>query len=247
MEDLLLRRIMKSPPMKEYITPGSTPVVAFGNPLTAKVATVGINPAANEFLDGKGNLLSGDSRRLADFESLGIQEYSEIDESVARTVLNESNTYFLRDESVYRWFGALQKYVLDPLGFSFKEASAAHLDLVQWSTDPVWGKIQDDAARDLLIQDDIRFLGEMLGAGSYSRVFLNGSTVVDTLQEFGLVDIEEVGLTPLGKKGKQSSLWKGRVVGTESLCLGWGLNLQHSQTTPENKELLSQWIIENAK
>ena len=245
MENLLLQRIMKSPPMKEYITPGSTPVVAFGNPMTAKVATIGINPAAQEFLDGKGNLLAEESRRLADFRSLGIEAYSEMNESLARKVLEESNSYFRKDESVYRWFGDLQTYVLEPLGFSFKDSTAAHLDLVQWSTAPVWGQIDDHTARDTLIQDDIRFLGEMLRAGSYGFVFMNGSKVVGTLQKFGLVEIQQVGLTPLGKKGKQSPLWKGRVVGTDSVCLGWGLNLQHSQTTPENKALLRKWIGEN--
>lgn len=247
MEDLLLRRIMKSPPISEYITPGSTPVVAFGNPMTAKVATIGINPSSREFLDAKGNLLSEDNRRLADFAYLGIKSHSEIDRSVARRVLDESNSYFQRAESVYQWFEPLQKYVLDPVKASFRESTAAHLDLVQWSTAPVWGAIKDAKARELLIQDDIRFLGEMLNEGSYQVVFMNGSTVVKTLEKFGLVEIQQAGWTPLGKGTKQSALWKGRVVGSDSICLGWSLNLQHYQTTEENKKLLNKWIGENTR
>jgi hypothetical protein len=92
MEDLLLQRIMKSPPIKEYITPGSTPVVAFGNPITARVATVGINPSSQEFVNRKGDLLTGEKRRLADFQSLGIKSYSEIDENIAQKKLEESNS-----------------------------------------------------------------------------------------------------------------------------------------------------------
>lgn len=238
---------MKSPPIKEYITPGSTPVVAFGNPITAKVATLGINPSSREFLDAKGNLLSEENRRLADFQSLGIKSHSEITGSVAKKVLEESNSYFHRDESVYQWFEPLQKYVLDPAGASFKDSSAAHLDLVQWSTAPVWGAIKDSKARDLLIQDDIRFLGEILRAGSYKVLFMNGSTVVNTMLKFGLVEIEQQGFTPLGKAGKKSALWTGRVKGTDTVCLGWNLNLQHYQTTESNRESLRVWITVQVK
>ena len=242
MEELLLQRIMKAPPIQEYITPGSTPVVAFGNPMTAKVATVGINPSSREFLDAKGNLLAEDNRRLADYQSLGIKSHTDITPDIAKRVLEESNSYFTRDESVYQWFEPLQKYVLDPAGVSFRDSSAAHLDLVQWSTAPVWGAIKDSKARDLLIQDDIRFLGEMLQAGSYRTLFMNGSTVVRTLEKFGLVEIEQDGWTPLGKGIKKSALWKGRVLGSNTTCLGWSLNLQHYQTTEENKRQLSKWI-----
>jgi hypothetical protein len=162
-------------------------------------------------------------------------------------VLEESNSYFRRDESIYKWFEPLQTYVLDPVKASFRDSTAAHLDLVQWSTAPVWGAIKDTKARDLLIQDDIRFLGEMLKAASYKVVFMNGSTVVKTLEKFGLVEIEQDGWTPLGKGTKKSSLWKGRVNGSDAVCLGWSLNLQHYQTTNENKEQLSRWVSHAAK
>jgi len=242
MEDLLLQRIMKAPPIREYITPESTPVVAFGNPLTAKVATIGINPSSREFLDAKGQLLSEANRRLADFRYLGIKSHSEIDETVAKKILEESNSYFKRDDSVYQWFAPLQKYVLEPAKASFRDSTATHLDLVQWSTDPVWGSIDDSNARNALIKDDIRFLEELLRSSSYQIVFMNGATVVKTLQKFGLVELEQDGWTPLGKGTKKSALWKGRIVGSGATCLGWSLNLQHYQTTEANKEALNSWI-----
>lgn len=49
---------------------GSTPVVAFGDPTLATVATLGINPSASEFLKD-GALRTGAERRLATLESLG--------------------------------------------------------------------------------------------------------------------------------------------------------------------------------
>lgn len=242
MKDMLLERIMKTPPLEEYLTPQSTPVVAFGDPIRAQVATLGINPSSREFLDGKGQLLSEENRRLADFRSLGIESYSEMTLDHAAQVLEDSNTYFQRDESVYKWFEPLEKYVLKPAGSSFRYSSAVHLDLVQWSTAPVWGAIKDTQARDLLIRDDIRFLGEMLRAGSFKVLFLNGSTVVNTVLKFGLVELEQRGFTSLGKAGKSSALWRGKVRGTDTVCLGWNLNLQHYQTTESNREQLSVWI-----
>jgi hypothetical protein len=247
MKQLLLDRILKAPPIQEYITPQSTPVVAFGNPMIAEVATLGINPSSREFLDAKGNLLTEENRRLADFRSLGIQNHAQMTSLHAEKVLENSNNYFKKDSTVYKWFEPLERFVLNTVGTSFRDSTATHLDLVQWSTAPVWGAIKDKTARELLIRDDIRFLGQMLGAGSYRVLFMNGSTVVNTMVKFGLVDIEQQGFTPLGKSGKTSALWTGRVRDTDTICLGWNLNLQHYQTTESNREHLRDWITSRVK
>lgn len=247
MKDLLIDRILKAPPIDQYITPQSTPVVAFGDPIKAQVATLGINPSSREFLDAKGQLLSGENRRLADFRSLGINHHKEMTSGHAEQVLQDSNNYFNRDETVYKWFEPLERYVLNPISASFRDSSAAHLDLVQWSTAPVWGAIKDKALREVLIRDDIGFLGEMLRSGSYKYLFLNGSTVVNTIVKFGLIELEQDGFTPIGKSGKKSALWKGVVRGTSTICLGWNLNLQHYQTTESNREQLSVWIQDQVK
>ena len=241
-KDLLIDRILKAPPINDYITPGSTPVVAFGDPIKARVATLGINPSSREFLDAKGKLLSGKNRRLADFESLGIKKHTELTKSHAEKVLQDSNNYFQNDQTIYKWFEPLENYVLGSVGASFRDYSATHLDLVQWSTAPVWGAIKDKSARELLIRDDIRFLGELLRASQYELLFLNGSTVVNTMLKFGFVEIEQRGFTPLGNTGKKSALWSGTVRGTSTKCLGWNLNLQHYQTTESNRENLQVWI-----
>lgn len=247
MQKLLLQRIMKSPPIKDYITPGSTPVVAFGNPITARVATVGINPSSQEFVNKKGVLLTGEKRRLADFQSLGINSYSEIDEKIAQKILEESNSYFQRDESVYDWFRPLEKYVLEPTGTKYSDSSATHLDLVQWSTAPVWRRIREKSTQEILIKDDIRFLAELIQQSEYEIVFLNGGTVVKNLVKHGVVHLAQDGFTPLGKAGKKSALWIGNVIGSKSVCLGWNLNLQQEQTTQSNKEDLRSWISERIK
>ena len=245
MKKLLIDRILKAPPISKYITPGSTPVVAFGDPIRAEIATVGINPSSREFLDAKGKLLTGSDRRLADFNSLGIKSLSELNSQLAERVLEDSNDYFQKEETIYKWFEPLEKYVLSPLGSSFRDYSATHLDLVQWSTAPVWGAIKDKTARAALIEDDIRFLWDLLRQGSFSKVLLNGRTVVDALKKFGVVEIEQVGTTPIGKSGMTSALWSGVISGTNVPCLGWNLNLQHYRTTEDNRAALSKWIRRN--
>jgi hypothetical protein len=56
------------------VIPGSTPVVAFGNARTARVATLGLNPSSIEFADKKGAILKGAKRRLATHESVGLSD-----------------------------------------------------------------------------------------------------------------------------------------------------------------------------
>ena len=67
-------RIRRSPPERSCIVPGSTPVLAFGDARSARVATLGLNPSRIEFLDKAGVLLEGDNRRLATHASLGLSD-----------------------------------------------------------------------------------------------------------------------------------------------------------------------------
>ena len=69
--------VRREAPVAEVV-PGSTPVVAFGDPFVATVATLGINPSLREFLNG-GQFLDGPSRRLATLRSLGAESLGSTD------------------------------------------------------------------------------------------------------------------------------------------------------------------------
>src|ERR1700738_3082657 len=60
----LVRYINEISLAKDYIIPWSCPVLSFGNPLTASVATLGLNPSNREFVDEAGNELDGPFRRF---------------------------------------------------------------------------------------------------------------------------------------------------------------------------------------
>ena len=53
----LIKRTMEAFPQNAPIVEQSTPVVAFGDCTTARVATLGINPSYEEFQDSNGVLL----------------------------------------------------------------------------------------------------------------------------------------------------------------------------------------------
>ncbi|MDP8960520.1 MAG: hypothetical protein M3N32_02710 [Actinomycetota bacterium] len=73
------------PPERAPVVPGSTPVVAFGDPTGAEVATLSINPSAREFL-WHGELLRGAQRRLATLESVGARNLDRLTEAQVATI-----------------------------------------------------------------------------------------------------------------------------------------------------------------
>ena len=148
-------RIRQLPPEGLPVVPGSTPVVAFGEVRKAMVATLGWNPSKVEFLDRNGKELAGAERRLETLSSLGESNLSSASPDAIRRVFEGCNDYFHR--CPYRkWFDVLEK-ILRPLGASYYTGTACHLDLVQWATDPTWGKLRGDLKKNL-VEADLSFL-----------------------------------------------------------------------------------------
>ena len=116
------------------IVGNSTPVVSFGDPLRAEVATLGINPSRREFFSRDGVLLSGPERRLATADSLGAVPGQALTADQARQVVADCNDYFGR--SPYEWFKPLEALLNQALDVSYHDRTACHLDLIQWATDP---------------------------------------------------------------------------------------------------------------
>ena len=152
-------RIRRPFPPDSCVVRCSTPVVSFGNSQRARVATLGLNPSRMEFVDSRRVLLKGKNRRLATHESLGTSDLSCAPQEVVLQVLEDCNTYFRR-RPYWQWFGKLEP-ILAACGASYCGGSGCHLDLVQWATDPTWGKLQT-ATRKRLVADDARFLASQL-------------------------------------------------------------------------------------
>jgi hypothetical protein len=170
-DDIVAR--LRRPPPAAYVVPGSTPVLSFGNASAAAVATLWLNPSRQEFLDRSGRELSGAARRFETLASLGVPDLASASEAILHRVINACNGYF-HANPYRRWFDQLEP-VLQSVGASYYDGSACHLDLVQWATDPVWGKIPDRAVRDRLLAEDAAFLLDQLSTGSFRLLLINGS------------------------------------------------------------------------
>lgn len=229
--------VRRTPPPGAPVVPGSTPVVAFGDPLSAEVATLGINPSVREFME-RGRLLTSAERRLATLQSLGATSVDKLTDDQVATVLQECATYFQRRP--YRdWFDPLDELLRIGVAASYYEGSACHLDLVQWATDPIWGKIGDQGVRLALLDDGVPHLRAQLAQSNVRLVLLNGRQVLDQVLALGLAELKEVECLPLARS--ICRLYKGTGGGIR--WAGWSTNLQSSWGVSNAfKEALGAWL-----
>ena len=237
----LVAMVRRDPPESARVVPGSTPVVAFGDPARARVATLGINPSRNEFLDGQGGLLDGSQRRLATLRSLAAARLDALTDGQVAEVVADCAAYFQRNP--YRlWFDPLDQLLGAALGASYYDGTACHLDLVQWATDPVWGQLSDERARQALIDDGVPHLRAQLAANpDISVVLCNGRQVIDQVRDARLADLREVGVIRNGQV--TCRLYSGPArVGT-ARWIAWSANLQSSWgVSSELKRELADWV-----
>ena len=226
--DYIERRIRQPIPTGLCVVPGSTPVVAFGDARTAKVATLGLNPSSLEFQDRSGNDLVGCFRRLATHSSLGVEDLANAPPATIAQVLKESNAYFQRNP--YEWFNQLEP-ILKACGASYCDGSACHLDLVQWATKPTWNSLDTKAKRRLL-NADAQFLKEQLSNENFELLLVNGTGVINQLKKVFQRGFRERCLDELGPIPRFGSyptrLFTGCVLGRVRV-IAWNVNLQSSR------------------
>ena len=93
MPSYVQRRIRTPRPEGCNVLPGSTPVVAFGDPSRARVATLGLNPSRIE-VEVDGVELDGDERRFETLRSLGVESLEGAPSAIVERVLARCNDYF---------------------------------------------------------------------------------------------------------------------------------------------------------
>ena len=131
-------RVRQRLPSGLPVVPGSTPVVAFGDVQKARVATLGLNPSKIEFLDNSGNELAGDQRRLETLASLGVSDLEHASDDLVVRCSTAATRISMPPVPMVQHVGEgapRDRHVILLTG------SACHLDLVQWATDPTWGKL----------------------------------------------------------------------------------------------------------
>lgn len=217
MPPYLENRIRRPTPPGCFVVPGSTPVVSFGRFRTSTVATLGLNPSRQEFLDTSGNELIGPQRRFETLSSLEVPDLAQARIPLIERVANACEDYF--DRNPYRrWFDQLEP-VVQRVGASYYVGTACHLDLVQWATDPTWGALPP-AIRTRLLGEDVPFLADQLRFSGIRLLLLNGRAVINFFSEATGVKMQAIaGIT-------KSSFVLGELLGVR--VIGWSLNLQSS-------------------
>jgi hypothetical protein len=238
--DFVAERI-KTPASLKYIVEGSTPVVCFGDITQAKALTIGINPSSSEFtklVEKQRVLLTGGERKLADLKYLGVAETQGLNDDQVSQVWQGCLDYF--DGPYYKWFLKMQDTILSPISFSYVGRSAAHLDLIQWATDPLWQKMkeEDPAEANAHLDADLPFLIEQLKHSEPEFIFLSGTPVIESLTE--LLSLKFVEKTAAQGKSSQNSLYIGEW--KNSVVLGTSMNVPDFQTSNAHRDFLSKWI-----
>jgi hypothetical protein len=222
--DYIERRIRRPAPSDSMVIPGSTPVLSFGDARSAAVATLGLNPSRVEFLDENGDELVGKFRRLSTHSSLGTSDLLSAPRKTLARVLDDCNTYFQRNP-YRRWFDQLTP-VLAVCQASYYDGTACHLDLVQWATNPTWGKLRPVSARRAMLSDDAQFLAEQLRNENLRLLIVNGMTAIRQLNHRIVDDLEEV--APIvGCARLDTRLFVGSAFGHVRV-VGWSTNIQSS-------------------
>jgi hypothetical protein len=227
-------RLRRPPTSDLAIVPGSTPVICFGRFSTSTVATLGLNPSKQEFLDKAGVELDGPRRRFETLNSLGIASLGEAPTERVELVAAACEEYFNRNP-YRRWFDQLEP-VVSAAGGSYYSGSACHLDLVQWATDPTWGALSD-AQRTRLLSEDVGFLRDQLRNSQIRVLLLNGRAVIRHFAAAMCVTLRHV------PGVHKTAFVSASVLGVR--VIGWSTNVQSSfGVTNELRRALAEHIRE---
>lgn len=216
----------------------TTPVVSFGNFTWSTIATLGINPSSEEFLES-GKLLPSAKKRLADEEK---------GPAAPVDVWFHCKHYFINNP-YWKWFGHLEE-ILNTLGASYKK-NASHLDLSPWATNPIFRNLSS-RQKSVLLENDQEFLPWQLANSPIKTILFNGGTVYQTINQVKAFNLEKVSEIKYSSGGtpKTSDLVSG--TGPNGVAMyGWTLNLQALQVTvEERKEIVDQlvkWLQQECK
>ncbi len=207
-----------TPPDGCCVPPVALPHVVEGHVNDAVVATVGINP--------HGVWQRGD--------------YPPMEADGAEKLWEDKRRYF--ENHRYRYFTCLEP-ILNACGASYggryvscQPDLACSMDVVQWPTDPLWGKL-DRRIQDTLIEDGLPFFRDVLRESPNIRLLLgNGKTVVKRLE--GIFETRFEHRADDGNLG--TTVFCGELLGRQ--FIGWSQFLSNSRMNRDRRAELARLI-----
>ena len=241
----------------DIITWGA-PIPSFGDPTSAIVATLGLNPSNKEFVDNSNQEIIGDQRRFHTLESLNIQSWDLISETHIEAIEASCTEYFQRNP-YNNWFKSLDSIISGTSASYYNKLfHAAHLDLIPFATNSKWANLNSSQKRTLLNACG-NALGKIIKNSSIKTLILNGQTVVDNFEKIADTKLHTEHITDwdLSRNGVASVRgisYKGYTtkifdteLGSPLLVLGFNHNIQSSfGVTTKVKNSIRDWITENS-
>lgn len=164
------------------------PILSFGDLLTSKVATLGLNPSNREFIDSYGNELNNNFRRFHTLKSLGISNWSEIKKDQLDLILDLCKNYFFKNP-YDSWFKRLDNIISGTTNSYYSTSNrACHLDLIPFATFSKWTDLTSNQ-KTYLFDVTGETLGQLLKKSPVELLILNGQTVVDNLERITNVEL----------------------------------------------------------
>lgn len=254
----LLLELMTSPELtKANLIKWGCPIPSFGNLLSAKLATIGLNPSNREFVDEVGKELDGVYRRFHTLSSLGLATWHEAEDTHYDLILDYCFNYFYRNP-YDSWFKKLD-HIISGTSFSyyFPSGFACHLDLIPYATANKWTELSP-SNRNLLLELSSDFLGQLLNNSEITTIVLNGQTVVDNLQKVSGAELKKVCRKEWTLPRKTSTgvigySYEGEInrIGNVQLkrklkVLGYNHNIQSSFGVTKNvQDSIRHWIADS--
>ena len=186
----LIKRLSEIKSSETMVIPWSCPVPSFGDPSTAKVATLGLNPSNREFVDRSGGELLGKKRRFHTLRSLGLSCWSDAKPQHAKLIWDACKTYFSRNP-YDAWFKQLD-HLIEETNASYYGTPdcACHLDLVPYATACKWTSLsQKQRAFLFAVSGDA--LAALLRDSSIRLLVLNGRSVVANFERVAGVELDK--------------------------------------------------------
>ncbi len=172
-KDSIIKYIQKSIPSGLDIVEQSIPICFFGNIETAKVATIGINPAPDAFSSNP-TLLERSTLNTDDKDFLSFEN--------ATKVYNSLITYFEHPEGIHSFFKKLEAFISPVFCCHYIDGDMVHLDIVPWATNKKWVKIPQNM-KVAFIEEYKNFFVKIIIECDIKTFFVNGKSVKNQLRD----------------------------------------------------------------
>lgn len=227
----------------ERVLHNTCPVPFFGDALTARIATVGLNPSDREFEDTLGRTRA--ASRLPTRHELQINDWTSASGATCSQIAHACSDYF-EGNPYRRYFNPLDTMLRGIGDATLYGGGACHLDLVPWATRPKWGGLSK-RERQLLLHEGRPVLDLLLASTRLEALLLNGTTVVNAFQRAGAgLRCEHVNDWTIGRgRGRR---WWGTIRKTGGYelkrpiaVLGWSGHIPLTPMTASVRQSIFDW------